>query len=258
MDFNTMVAYSLLGRASLNSITVLGSQFLQGGQRSQQIADHTTCDRADAAVIGQGSTDAFEGSCMAQSICSAAGELAKDLDSMKKLVDALLARSPVSITVEDQARFNDLARDVSSIVVGAKYNDISLMDSPSWASDQRLTVSGSGTDVMASLSLQLGYRVRRFFLQDMSRLKDLVDTDLTSFDTDTAKELTSLSNRLGDHLSDVAAMADRYKNVGESYERESQFILARAERCDDVTDNAFSDSFDPLLGNKRRVLSSSA
>ncbi|MDO5483505.1 MAG: hypothetical protein Q4F27_01220, partial [Desulfovibrionaceae bacterium] len=146
------------------------------------------------------------------------------------------------------------AENISSIVSGTTYNGISLLDGDAWASDERLKVnSGSNS---ASLTIQLGYRERTFFLQNMSDLKQLA-TDIPT-DWTNSTQVDNFKRTLEDSLASAKAMKDRYTHVAESYKSESQYMLNQADIFDDVAENSLSGIADPLLGGRGSIFSSSA
>lgn len=176
--------------------------------------------RADAAGLRQRAQNASEGAVMASLISETSLALGETLSSMQTIVQSYKAGQ----TGEEEAQtaFASLAQTLSSVLSGARYNGISLVDSAGWAGDERLEVSG-GT---ASLSLNMGGGMTAFSLRDLSFLQNFESADLAA--ENTADGLAGLMEELSAGIGVVNSMASGYKAIAGAYESQAKALESQA------------------------------
>lgn len=188
--------------------------------------------RSDAATLKQSAKNASEGAAMASMIKESALSLGETLSEMQTIVQSY--QSGQMSEAEAQATFNSLAKNVSAMVSGTKYNGISLMDKDGW-NDDRLDVTGN----TASISIQMG-SASAFSLHDLSSLKGF---ELTLLGPEKAMDgLASLTDTLSKSIGTLNTIASGYEALAGSYTSQAKALENQSEILTKAAARAISEA----------------
>ena len=150
------------------------------------------------------------------------------------------------------AAFTALARELSSVASGTKYNNISLLDKTGWTNDSRLTISGDGKS--STFKLQMGYGSSTFTLNDLSYLNYLKSVDLSSGSLD----IDALISDLSTQINTVDVIYSRNNSLSGSYTSEANALVEQADILKKAAQDAMPSEEDPLLRDIGSVISTTS
>lgn len=136
--------------------------------------------RSDAGMLRQASKNVSEAASITLQSESGVETLRQSLDRMKEIADGV-ADGTIS-TSAGQAEYNDLVTKIDGIISSTSYNGMNLFDSAGWASDERITQSGTSgvPGTTGKLSIQAGDSSFNISLQDLSFIADRSFATLSS------------------------------------------------------------------------------
>ena len=206
--------------------------------------------RTDASMLRQGAKNATEGANIATLIATSTSTVRDNLNQMLTLAQEVKA-DPTKGSVNGAA-FTALAGELSSVVSGTKYNNISLLDKTGWTNDSRLTISGDGKS--STFKLQLGYGSSTFTLNDLSYLNYLKSVDLSSGSLD----IDALISDLSTQINTVDVIYSRNDSLSGSYTSEASVMVEQADILDKAAQDAMPSEEDPLLRDIGSIISTTS
>ena len=206
--------------------------------------------RTDASMLRQGAKNATEGANIATLIATSTSTVRDNLNQMLTLAQEVKA-DPTKGSVNGAA-FTALAGELSSVVSGTKYNNISLLDKTGWTNDSRLTISGDGKS--STFKLQMGYGSSTFTLNDLSYLNYLKSVDLSSGSLD----IDALISDLSTQINTVDVIYSRNNSLSGSYTSEANVLVEQADILKKAAEDAMPSEEDPLLRDIGSIISTTS
>ena len=201
-------------------------------------------------MLRQGAKNATEGANIATLIATSTSTVRDNLNQMLTLAQEVKA-DPTKGSVNGAA-FTALAGELSSVVSGTKYNNISLLDKTGWTNDSRLTISGDGKS--STFKLQMGYGSSTFTLNDLSYLNYLKSVDLSSGSLD----IDALISDLSTQINTVDVIYSRNNSLSGSYTSEANVLVEQADILKKAAEDAMPSEEDPLLRDIGSIISTTS
>lgn len=201
-------------------------------------------------MLRQGAKNATEGANIATLIATSTSTVRDNLNQMLTLAQEVKA-DPTKGSVNGAA-FTALAGELSSVVSGTKYNNISLLDKTGWTNDSRLTISGDGKS--STFKLQMGYGSSTFTLNDLSYLNYLKSVDLSSGSLD----IDALISDLSTQINTVDVIYSRNNSLSGSYTSEANVLVEQADILKKAAQDAMPSEEDPLLRDIGSIISTTS
>lgn len=201
-------------------------------------------------MLRQGAKNATEGANIATLIATSTSTVRDNLNQMLTLAQEVKA-DPTKGSVNGAA-FTALARELSSVASGTKYNNISLLDKTGWTNDSRLTISGDGKS--STFKLQMGYGSSTFTLNDLSYLNYLKSVDLSSGSLD----IDALISDLSTQINTVDVIYSRNNSLSGSYTSEANVLVEQADILKKAAQDAMPSEEDPLLRDIGSIISTTS
>lgn len=254
MDFfDSILTYSYLKSASLSLMLDSLPQSTPATYTSGKtmMAEALTGRiRTNSAMLEQGAKNATEASNIATMIASTASSVVDNLNQMLTLAQEVKADSSKGSV--NGAAFTTLAKEITSMVQGTVYNNISLLNKSGWTGDNRLTVSSDGKS--ATLGIQLGYDSSKFTLRDLSYLNYLESVDLSS----SSLNLTNLISDITTQIGTANLVYGSNDSLATSYASESAFMVEQADILTKAAEDAMPSEEDPLQRDLGSIISLSS
>lgn len=201
-------------------------------------------------MLRQGAKNATEGANIATLIATSTSTVRDNLNQMLTLAQEVKA-DPTKGSVNGAA-FTALAGELSSVVSGTKYNNISLLDKTGWTNDSRLTISGDGKS--STFKLQMGYGSSTFTLNDLSYLNYLKSVDLSSG----SLNIDSLISDLSTQINTVDVIYSKNNSLSGSYKSEAKVLVEQADILKKAAEDAMPSEEDPLLRDIGSIISTTS
>lgn len=185
--------------------------------------------RSDGGMLRQSARNLREGGDIASIAQKGVSSIVESLQKMRDL-----ARKVADGTADSgaAAAYASYASGIKGVVKSTAYNGISLMDRAQWASDDRISISGSGDT--GSIDIQSGKTARTIRLADFSGMA-VGSTLNTSLDTGSADalatELTVLIKNAQMHENSYRSLASSMNSEAKSVERQSRILDLSASRA---------------------------
>ena len=179
--------------------------------------------RSDAATLRQSAKNAAEGATMASMIKDAAFAMGETLSKMHTVVQTL-KQTPATLP-EAETTFANLARSLSGIISGTRYNGISLLDKSGWATDERVTTSGTGETGTVALHMNGA--------QSTLTLRDLSDLDFSTLSLAALNpgngDLDALLADISTAVGKLTTMSSGYESLAGAYTAEARYFENQAD-----------------------------
>ncbi|WP_353114984.1 flagellin [Nitratidesulfovibrio sp.] len=195
--------------------------------QSRKVTDPTAAAltgrlRADAGMLRQASSNVSEAKSIMDLANSGATTLKSALTRMQELANGVATGTMTYASV--QAEYNSLASQITQTVASTSYNGIALLDGSVWASDDRVTVSGSS----GSIEIQSGTSSFDLALTDFSSFKNA----FTSTQINTVGKAAAMVTTLGGHITTVGTASTNYAARATLLDSQASSLASQADIMD--------------------------
>jgi len=186
--------------------------------------------RSDSGTLRQSARNLREGGDIANIAHTGVSSIVESLEKMLKLAQDTAAGSAGSGAADAYAAH---AESIQNTVKNTAYNGISLMDRTQWATDERVSVSSSGSAYTGSIGIQAGKGMRTVTMTDFSDMAggSTLNATLDAGNAnDLASELSVLINNMKMHEKSYGQLGSSLESEAKSIERQSRILDLSATR----------------------------
>lgn len=208
--------------------------------------------RSDAAMLRQASKNMQQGKALLEAGGEGINSVLEKVKRMSEITAELQSNYSNAATLK--VEYMELAGNIKSVIEGAKFNGISLLDGEKWGDDERIKVNGA----TGKLSLQAGNAPTELTLYDLQSYKSsfqATDLDLGNL-TATAGALSQLETTLEGMRDSYKARAGLLDSESATFERQAGILDEATRRAKPGDEESLKQALiDILMRDSGSVLS---